>query len=123
MAVTISELISRREELQTRKAELYDVETSIGTLVCRIPSAGLVSEAWDMKSTAEGNKYLVFQCVVEPNLKDKELQKAFKASEPFDVVTEIFLPGEVSKIAGHLLKLAGFEGNITSKIHSEVKNA
>ena len=121
MAVTINELIERREKLQTRKGELYDVETSIGEITCRIPSAALIAEAWDMRSNADGNKYLVFQCCMEPNLKDDELRRAYKCSEPFDIVTEIFLPGEVAKIAGHLLKLAGFEVNITSKIHNAVK--
>lgn len=122
MAVTIDELIKRREELQARKADLFDVETSIGTLTCRIPSAGLVAEAWDMKNSADGNAYLILQCCVEPNLKDRELLKTFKCSEPHEIATEIFLPGEVAKIAGHLLKLAGFEVNITSKIHNAVKN-
>ena len=122
MAVTINELISRREEIAAQKAELYDVETSIGEITCRLPSAALIAEAWDMRNNAEGNAYLILQCCVEPNLKDRELQKAFKVSEPIDAVTAIFLPGEVSKIAGHLLKLAGFERNITSKLHDAVKN-
>lgn len=121
MAVSINELIARREEIKARKAELYDIETSVGEIVCKVPSAALVAESWDM-SSAEGNKNLVYQCCVEPNLKDKDLQSAFKCAEPFDVVDEIFLPGEVSKIAGQLLKIAGFTGNVTSKLHDKVKN-
>lgn len=122
MAVTISELISQKEAIRTRKSALYDVETSVGDIVCKLPDAALVAESWDMTSNAEGNKNLVYQCCIEPNLKDRELHKAFGVAEPFDVVEAIFMPGEIAKIAGHLLKLAGFNGNVTSKLHDAIKN-
>lgn len=122
MALTINELIARRDELKARKTELYDIETSIGEITCRVPDAALVSESWDMAKSADGNKNLVYQCCVEPNLKDRDLHKAFNCAEPFDIVTEIFQAGEVAKIAGELLRLAGFGANVTSKLHDAVKN-
>lgn len=124
MAVTIAELLAQREQIKARRHALYDIETSVGIITCSIPDAGLVSEAWDLSNNAEGNKYLVYQCVKEPNLKSEEVQKAFRNAgmEPFDVVDGIFQAGEISAIAGQLLKLAGFGGNITAKLHSKIKN-
>jgi len=122
MAITIQELIAQREQIKARKAELYDIETSVGTIVCRIPTAATIAECWDMQPASDGNKMLVFQSCVEPNLKDRDLKEAFDAAEPFDVVDAIFLPGEISKIAGQILKVAGFNNDVTSKLHVEVKN-
>ena len=122
MAVSVKDLITKREKIKAAKQTLYDVETSIGTITCRVPSIELISEVWDMKDSGDGNKQLVFQCCVEPNLKDKDLLEAYDVAEPFDIVSEIFKAGEVAKLAGHLLKLAGFTDNITSRIHKEIKN-
>lgn len=122
MAISISELIAKRGDIKAAKAALYDLETSVGTITCRIPSADIVAESWDMQDTSDGNKNLVFHCCVEPNLRDKDLLEAYGCAEPFDIVTEIFQAGEVAKIAGHLLKLAGFNGNVTSKLHKKIKN-
>ncbi len=119
--MTIAELIERKEEIAAKKKQLYDIETSVGTVTFKLPSISLVTEAWDL-SPREGNKNLVYQCAVEPNLKNKELQKAFGCAEPFDIVEEIFMAGEVSKIAGQLLKLAGFGSDITATLHKEIKN-
>ena len=121
MAVTISELIGKKSEIQTKKNALYDLQTSIGTITCRIPDMELVSESWDMQNSSDGNKHLVFNCCTEPNLRDSDLQEAYGCAEPYDIVSEIFQAGEVAKIAGHLLKLAGFNGNVTSKLHQSAK--
>ena len=122
MAVSIAELIKKKGDIKAKKEALYDLETSVGTITCRVPDSALVAESWDMDSNSDGNKNLVFQCCVEPNLNDRELQEAYECSEPFDIVTAIFEAGEVAKIAGHLLKLAGFTGNVTSKLHTQIKN-
>ena len=121
MAITIAELIKKRSDIQAKKEALYDLETSVGTITCRVPSADIVADSWDMQNTSDGNKNLVFECCVEPNLHDRELQEAYNCVEPFDIVTEIFQAGEVAKIAGHLLKLAGFNSNVTSKLHQSAK--
>ena len=119
--MTIAELIEKKEEIAAKKKLLYDIETSVGTVTFKLPSIGQVTEAWDL-NPRDGNKSLVYQCAVEPNLKNKELQKAFGAAEPFDVVEEIFMAGEVSRIAGQLLKLAGFGVEMAATIHKEIKN-
>lgn len=123
MAVTISELIKKRDDIKAKKEALYDLETSVGTITCSVPDAALVAEAWDMQDTSEGNKHLVFSCCVDPKLTDKELLAAYDCSEPFDIVTEIFQAGEVAKIAGALLRLAGFTGSVATKLHETVSKS
>lgn len=123
MAVTINELIAKREAIKNKKNNLYDLETSIGTIVVKIPSGGTISDAWEIKNSFDGNKYLIYESVVEPNLKAPELQNAYECVEPIDIVSEIFTAGEINKIAGKILDLSGYGGKIVSKLHKEVKNS
>ena len=59
--------------------------------------------------------YLVFECVVEPDLKDKSLHEAYGCADPIDIVNELFLPGEVAGIADKIMKLGGFGGSVEIK--------
>lgn len=123
MAVTISELIAKKDEIKAQKSNLYDLETSIGIITVKMPSSKLVNDGWNLNDTLEGNKFLILESVVNPNLKDKELQKAFGCAEPTDIVAALFQAGEIPRIANALLNLAGFDGKvITKKLHSDLKS-
>ena len=123
MAVaSIQELIAQRELIDERKKRLYDFETSIGTIVVKPPSAALMAEADKMRDNYEGNVFLVYSCIIEPDLRNAELQKAYKVVSPMDIVTALFKHGEVVRITDKLMEIAGFRDNITSKIHEEIKN-
>lgn len=122
MAVTINELIAKKEMIDKKKKQLYDLETSVGTITVKIPSGALVSEAIDMPKAVEGNKHLIYESVVAPDLKSHELHKAFGVVEPIDVVSAIFPVGEVNAIAGKLLDIGGYNRKITATLHEEIKN-
>lgn len=124
MAVTtIQELIAQREAIQKKRARLWELTTSVGTIVVKAPTAAMFAEADALDKTSDGNAYLVYNCTVEPNLANAELQKAYGVFEPMEVVGAIFEPGEVARIAGKLLELSGYSKNgILSKIHEDVKN-
>lgn len=122
MAVTIAELIAQREKIKEKGKQKYQITTSIGDIVAILPDAAMVAEALDMPTSFESNKYIVYNAVVEPNLKDKDLQDAYGVFDAMDIVTAIFLPGEITKIGSKLLDFAGFKGKITAKVHEEVKN-
>ncbi len=122
MAISINELIGKRDEIKAKKNNLYELETSIGDIVARVPSSQIIADAWDMSDNMEGNQLLILECVVSPNLKDRELQKAYECVEPIDIVPALFQSGEISRIASALLKLAGFTGDIKSKLYKETKN-
>lgn len=122
MAVSIEELIGKRDEIKSKKGNLYELETSIGDIVARIPSKQIVSDAWNMSSNMEGNQYIILESVISPNLKDRELQNAYGCVEPIDIVPALFQVGEISRIAAALLKEAGFSGDIKAKLYKETKN-
>ncbi len=124
MAVTIEELIAKRDEIKAKRQNLYELETSIGVVVARIPDNKLVADSWNMTDSMEGNKFIILNSVISPNLKDRELQKSFNCVEPIDIVPALFDAGEVSRIAGALLNLAGYKGEkIVPKLYKEVKNS
>ena len=122
MAVTLQELIAKRETIKDKRSLKYDISTSIGDITAVLPTAELVAEALDMTPSFEANKYIVYNCIIEPNLRDAELQKVYGVAEPMDIVTAVFLPGELTKIANKLLDLSGFKGKLVTKIHNEIKN-
>ena len=121
MAVTISELIGRREEILNKKNETYDIETSIGTLTVKQPSMALAVEIAQMENSMS-DKYLIFKTCIDPNLGDKELQDAYQVMNPPDIVENLFKVGEIRKISNAIMDTAGFGKNITPKLHEKVKN-
>ena len=100
---------------------MYELETSIGNITCKLPTSVIVAEAWALTDNMESNKYVILNCVVEPNLKDKALLDAYECSTPLDIVACIFQPGEISRIATVLMNLAGFNTNISHKLIKTVK--
>lgn len=122
MAVTIAELISKKDEISASKKKHYAIETSIGEIICKLPTGGLVADAWSMTNTMEANKFVILNCCVEPNLKDSQLQKEFGCGEPLDIVAQIFQVGEISKLATLLMELAGFNKDLNHKVIADLKN-
>lgn len=124
MAVTTIEgLIAQREKIQAKRQRLWELTTSVGTIVVKAPTAAMFAEADALDKTSDGNAYLVYNCTVEPNLANAELHKAFGVFDPMEVVGAIFDAGEVARIAGKLLELSGYSKNqILAKIHEETKN-
>ena len=83
-----------------------------------------VKELIEQKEKIEGNKKVlddIETSVVEPNLKDKDLQKAYNCIEPTDIVGKLFKAGEIGNIATAIMKCAGYE-SLEAKVHEEIKN-
>lgn len=116
--VTLKDLIAKKEQIKNKKNETKQLFVSSldGTITVQKPSRELCLEALDMDSQ-RGDTYLVYHCVIEPNLKDKELQDSFGCVEPIEIVEHIFEAGEVSSIAKELVKFAGYVDSV-----KEVKN-
>ena len=122
MAVSIEELISKKEEIQKSKEQEFDLDTSIGVITVKIPSRTMFVEANGLSEAGEPDKYLVYHAVVEPDLTSKKLQEAFNCGEPIDIVDKLFLPGEAQAIVKKIMDLAGYGTDIKSKVHEEIKN-
>ena len=122
MAVSITDLIAKKDEIKAKKAAKYEIETSIGDIIVRLPTSGIIADAWNFNSSMEGNKYVVLECTVAPDLKNAELQKAYGIGDPMDIVSALFQPGEITRIASAILDKAGYKENIRLKLASEIKN-
>ncbi|SFB62581.1 Phage XkdN-like tail assembly chaperone protein, TAC [Cohnella sp. OV330] len=129
--LTIEQLLERKETLKQRKKRSIRlrVDSLNASIVIEEPSRALALEAMEMASddmkSDLADPHIIYQCVVEPNLKDAELQKAFGCKEPIDIVGMIFLPGEIGAIAGHALQLAGYGSGVSKiedKINDDLKN-
>lgn len=120
MAVSVQDLIKQKDKILAKKDEQFDLKTSIGTITVLKPSRTLVTETLDL---SDGNDaYLIVNATVSPNLKDKDLQTAYSCTEPTDIVYKLFDPGEVPAISRAIMKCAGYNVDIESKLHEDVKN-
>ena len=124
MAVTVADLIAQREQIKNKRKNTYDLETSIGTITVKQPTAKMIEE--NLKIEGGGRQSdieLIFDCVINPNLKDKDLQQAYGCTAPSDIVPMLFQTGEIGAIAAAIMRCAGYGKSIEYKIHEEVKNS
>lgn len=119
--VTVQELIAQREKIKDKKTATYELQTSIGAIVVRIPSGTQMAEAWEIDNNFESNCFLVYNAVVKPDLTSRELHEAFGVFEPTEIVQAIFPAGEINKIVGKLLELGNYKGKIAAKLYDETK--
>jgi len=119
--ITLSELMARKEQMlegkKTKKTQELYVASLDGTITIETPDKALVADAVDMEN---GDIYIAYQCVKEPNLKDASLQKEFGCVEPMEIVEMIFDTGEIPQIAQQIMKLAGYGDSV--KAVEEIKN-
>lgn len=113
--ITLQEIMKRKEQMleakkEKKTAEIY-IESLDGTIIIQEPSRSLCKDAIDMPD-GEGDTYLIYECVVEPNLKSQELQEAFGCVEPMEIVEKIFEAGEIPKVSTECLRLAGFSNEV-----------
>ena len=114
--LTLDEMIRRSEQVKEAKnknktKELY-VESLDGTITITKPTINQVNDAMNMDaSSGESDAYLVYECVTEPPLKNKQLQQAYGCQDPLDILDKIFEPGEVLNISKAALSFAGATGN------------
>jgi len=74
----------------------------------------------DFSKSYDVNALLVVEGVVEPSLKDKELQKHFGAATPKELAKLLFPGGELTEIANMITELSGFSQ--PEEDEDEVKN-
>lgn len=119
MSVSINELIAKREEIKARKSQKLTIETSLGEVVAKKPTTLLMTEALGLDG--DNDEYIVYNCIVEPNLKDKDLQKAYDCAEPMDIVGKLFEFGEIKAISTVLIESVGVGKKLGHAIFDEAK--
>lgn len=119
MAVSVQDLIKKREQIVAKKKELFDLTTSIGVITVQKPTRSFVADALNLK---DNDAYIVYEMTQAPNFKDAELQKAYGCKEPTDIIYRLFDAGEVIAISKQILANAGYGKEIEAKVHEDVKN-
>ena len=113
--LTLAELLRRKEQMleskKVKKTQDLYIKSIDATITIEEPTGALCRDANDMEP-GEGDKYMCYECIVEPNLKDAEVQKQFGCTNPMDIVDVIFAPGEIPQIAIECMKLAGYMGGV-----------
>lgn len=70
----------------------------------------LINLADTSKNQYETNVKIVYYAMVEPNVRDKELQEAYKTkSNPYKIVESIFKPVEVNLISDKVCEISGLK--------------
>lgn len=119
--LTLKDLIAKKEQVLNSKKKtrnLY-IKSLDGIITIEKPSVETIIDASKIDDGVESDKYLVYNCIVEPNLRDKELQKAYGCVEPSDIL-KIFEDGEISAIAKECMNLAGYSGSVS--VVDDIKN-
>ncbi len=119
--LTLAELIIRKEQMlaakKVKKTQDLYVKSIDAVITIEEPDNALCRDASEMEQ-GEGDKYLCYECIKEPNLKSHELLEAFGCCEPMDIVDIIFAPGEIPQISVECMKLAGYMGGV-----EQIKNS
>lgn len=120
--VTLKDLIGNKDNIQGRREETRElfIKSLDGVITIKKPNRQLCLDAIDMEDSMNADVFVVYNCVIEPNLKDTELHKAYGVVEPDEIVTTIFEPGEISNISRECLVLAGYSNSV--EIVDDIKN-
>ena len=125
--ITVLDLLKEKEKYAVKKGETREVfiKRFEANVVMQLPDRALCVESQQMandeNTATQANVHLVYNTIVEPNLKDSELQQTFECIEPTDIVDKIFSPGEIALLADLALKEAGYSGGAVSLV-KDLKN-
>ena len=120
--LTVTDILKEKEKYTVDKQQTEEVEIArLGVdILVRKPEKSLCIETLQMTRDADtadtADAYMVYNTVVEPDLKDATLQAEFGVRDPLDIVYEIFEPGEVAQLSELAMELAGFK-----KVLSQLK--
>jgi hypothetical protein len=119
--ITLKDILKRKEYFKNSRnetKELYVKSLDANIVIAKIDRE-LYLEALDMER-GEGDIHLVYNSIVEPNLKDADLHKEFDISVPYEILDEIFEAGEISSISNEILKFSGYIDSVEAI--EELKN-
>lgn len=119
-SLTVADLIKNADKIKNKKKEtrqLY-VKSFEANITIEKPNRSIILDSYEMEEN-EGNLYLVYECVIDPSLKDEELQKEYGV-KGYEIVNEIFDAGEVDSIAKEIVSFAGYGDSVS--VVDNIKN-
>lgn len=119
--VTLETLVKKGVEIKNRKLQRaeFNIESLDGNVLVEELPFEVINDALESDQTDE---MIIYESVVEPDLKNKELQDALGCSSPDDIVRILFKPGEVAALSQEIVKLSGYGGNSVRKVRDDLKN-
>ena len=112
--LSVTDLMKEKEKYHVKDdvTEPVLVERLGVEVVLRKPEKSLCVDTMkmsqDKNNDTDADEYMVYNTMVEPDLKDKELQKAYDCKLPTDIVAKIFDPGEIAQLSEVAFELAGY---------------
>lgn len=124
--LTITEVLAQKEKLKSRelKKETLYIPSLDAEITIIEPTRAQLLELKDMED-GEGNDYLVYQCITDPNLKEnrQQLMTEFGCAEPHEIVQKLFGIQEIPEIVEAILGLSGIsQKGAGVKVVESVKN-
>lgn len=122
--LTIEDIIAKKDQIQDDKKKTIKIHVNSlgGYVTLEKPDRKLIADSLQKETGLDSNIHVVYNTMIEPDLKDKEAQKAFGVLTPKELLTAILSDGEVSVIAEKLMEVAGYSQNAIRVITDEVKN-
>lgn len=119
----LQDLINKAGEHRQSKnktLEIY-VKSFDGIFKMKKPSNALLLESLDIASedAHEGDIHLIYNSVIEPNLKSEELQESYGVARPVEIVDELFDLGEIKAVATILAESAGYGKDVARLVESK----
>lgn len=112
--LTIEELIKRKSEITSEKESKTStliINDLGGDIKIKEVDYGFFNECIQIMDNDKCNIKLIYNGVIEPNLKDQTLQDAYGCTEPYDIVQAIFTNSFVrERIAREIIALGEFNG-------------
>ena len=113
--LSVTDLMKEKEKYQVKDdvTEVVLVERLGVEVVLRKPEKSLCVDTMKMgrdeNNDTDADEYMVYNTMVEPNLKDPELKKMYGGTLPTDIVAKIFEPGEIALLSDIAFELAGYK--------------
>jgi len=119
--LSIGDLIANADKIKAKRTETRElyIKSMDATVTIRKPSHTDILDSHDLGKT-DGNLFLVYECVTEPNFKDTALQAAYGATG-YEVLNQIMDSGEIDNIAKELINFCGYGKGYVSIVEA-VKN-
>lgn len=123
--LTINELINRADsgDKTEKYIEIY-IKSMDSYIRVKKPDNELIIDALEVgkENSHDGDLHLLYNSIVEPNMKDTKLHDAYKVDRPYEIIDKVFTLGEISGIAKILLKDSSIFDNNAVSLVSDIKN-
>ena len=112
--ITIENLLQNKAIIEAgtgvKEVELFIKRLNDTIKIKSLDVNKLINLADTSKNQYETNVKIVYYAMVEPNVRDKELQEAYKTkSNPYKIVESIFKPVEVNLISDKVCEISGLK--------------